>query len=71
MFSKENRITPKMARVGCGLTMEDVAAQMGIHPQTYSKLEANPLRMTIKEAQQFSEIVGIPIDDIFFGQYSN
>ena len=47
--------------------MEDVAVQMGVHPQTYSKLEANPLRMTIEEARRFSEIVGIPIDDIFFG----
>lgn len=67
MFEKNSRITPKMARVGRGLTMEDVAVQMGVHPQTYSKLEANPLRMTIEEARRFSEIVGIPIDDIFFG----
>ena len=67
MFDRHSRITPKMARIGAGLTMEEISARMGIHPQTYSKLEANPLRMTIEDAKRFSDIVGVPIDDIFFG----
>ena len=34
-------ISMKMARVGADLTQQQVADKMGIHVQTYSKMESN------------------------------
>lgn len=64
-------ITMKMARVGAGLKQQEVADQMGIHVQTYSKMENDPESMTIKDAKLFARIVGVPWTEIFFGKNSN
>ena len=65
------KITPKMARVGAGLTQQEVADALGVHVTTYGKMEKNPDEMTIAEALQFSKIVGLPLQDIFFDENSN
>lgn len=64
-------MTMKMARVGAGLTQQQVADKMGIHAQTYSKMENDSDGVTIREAKLFSEIVGVPWTEIFFGVESN
>lgn len=58
-------LTMKMARVGANLTQQEVADKMGIHVQTYAKIENDSESITIAEAKQFSEIVGVNWTDIF------
>ena len=64
-------ISMKMARVGANLTQQQVADKMGIHVQTYSKMENDSENVTIREAKLFSEIVGVAWTEIFFGNNSN
>lgn len=64
-------LTMKMARVGANLTQQEVADKMGIHVQTYAKIENDSESITIAEAKQFSEIVGVNWTDIFFGADRN
>lgn len=64
-------VTMKMARVGANLTQQETADKMGIHVQTYAKMEKNPDEISIKDATLFSKIVGIPITEIFFGADRN
>ena len=61
------QITMKQARVGANLTQADVAAKMGVHTQTYMRLEKHSGDMKIKQAKKFAKIVGLNFDDIFFG----
>jgi DNA-binding XRE family transcriptional regulator len=60
--------SPKQARLVKGLRQEDVAKKIGVYIQTYRKLENNPEDFTISQAKTFSELVGIPYDQIFFSQ---
>lgn len=64
-------MTMKMARVGAGYTQQQIADKMGIHVQTYSKMENDSDSVTIGEAKQFSEIVGVAWAEIFFCNQSN
>lgn len=61
----------KVARIEADMSQQDVADRMGIHVQTYAKLEKNPDMMTIDDAKLFSSIVGRNITDIFFASDSN
>jgi len=65
------KITPKMARVGAGLTQQEVADRLGCHVQTYATMEKHPEEMSIAEAKRFAEIVGVSVLDIFFIEDSN
>ena len=60
-------ITVKQARIGIDATQQEIADKMGVHVQTYARMEKNPEDMTIKEALAFSKIVGVPVSDIYFG----
>lgn len=64
-------ISMKMARVGANLTKQQIADKMGVHVQTYSKMENDPESMSIKDAKLFCNIVGISYSDIFFSNNSN
>jgi DNA-binding XRE family transcriptional regulator len=68
---KKVQLTMKQARIGANLTMQEIAEKMGIHYQTYSRMEAHPEDVTIKEAYKFAEITGLNFEDIFFGCKSN
>ena len=61
----------KMARIGKGLTQQEVADILGVHVTTYAKMEKNPEEVSIKDAKRFADIVGIPATDIFFGSNRN
>ncbi len=65
------RITMKQARVGAEMTQQQVADRMGVHVQTYQRMENNPEDVTIRQGKSFSEIVGVRFEDIFFINNSN
>lgn len=65
------KITVKMARLFAGLTQKEIAEILGVHVQTYMKWEKNPEEMSIGTAKQFSRIVGIGVEEIFFDEESN
>ena len=75
MKNKERRekmhITMKQARVGADMTQQQVADRMGVHVQTYQRMENNPEDVTIRQGKSFSEIVGVRFEDIFFINTSN
>jgi hypothetical protein len=49
-------------------TQDEMAEKLGVHVQTYRKLEENPDEVTIKQAKIISEFLGVSYDDIFFAQ---
>ena len=46
--------------------MEDMAGQLGISRQTYSKMESSPEIIQIGDARKIASILKIKVDDIFF-----
>ncbi|MED3888263.1 helix-turn-helix transcriptional regulator [Priestia aryabhattai] len=64
------KFTLKQARLLKGLTQKELAAKLGVHAQTYSKMERHPDDVTIGEAKQISEILGFSYDFIFFNDNS-
>lgn len=56
----------KQARQYAGLTQVQVAQKLGISRDSYRKIEISPETASIAIAKKFSEVVGIPIDQIFF-----
>ena len=65
------QITMKQARVGANLTQQEVADALGVHVQTYQRMESHPGDITINQGKHFAEVVGVSFDDIFFGNGSN
>ena len=65
------QITMKQARVGANMTQQQVADQLGVHVQTYQRMEQHPQDVTIKQGKEFSDIVGYRFEDIFFDNDSN
>ena len=62
--------TVKQARLLANKTQEDMADILGIHVQTYRKLEHNPTEITIGQAKIIAEITGVSVNHIFFGSDS-
>ena len=60
----------KQARQYAGVTQVEVAQRLGISRDSYRKMELFPETASISAAKKFSEIVGIPIDQIFFAEKS-
>jgi DNA-binding XRE family transcriptional regulator len=60
----------KQARLMKDLRQTELAEKLGIHVQTYRKIEQNPELATIMQAKKISEIVNIPYDQIFFSENS-
>lgn len=60
-------LTMKQARIGIDATQQEIADKMGVHVQTYARMEKHPEDLTIKQATQFANIVGLSISDISFG----
>lgn len=58
--------TVKQARQYAGYTQREMAEKLGVSRDTYRKIEASPEDATIATAKKISEVVGIPIDQIFF-----
>lgn len=60
------KISLKAARITAGMTQDEVAELLGVHVQTYRKLEENPNLATIEQAKKLSDRLNVPYDDIFF-----
>jgi DNA-binding XRE family transcriptional regulator len=58
--------TIKQARVGVGYTQAELAHILGIHPQTYAKLEKHPEKMSIELAEKLCEATHLTMDDLIF-----
>lgn len=56
----------KQARQYAGFTQVEVAKKLGISRDSYRKIETFLETASIAIAKKFSEVVGIPIDQIFF-----
>lgn len=59
--------TVEQARKLSGKSQQEMADSMGIHRQTYMKIEKNPETATIKQAKEIAELTGISVEKIFFG----
>ncbi|WP_260286773.1 helix-turn-helix transcriptional regulator [Peribacillus aracenensis] len=59
-------LTLKQARLIKGFTQREIAKKLGVHVQTYSKMEKNPGDVTIKEAKKICDILDLSYDFIFF-----
>lgn len=62
------KLSLKSARVNANMTQAQVAERMGVHVQTYRKLEENPDTATIGQAKQLSALLRVPYDEIFFAR---
>ena len=60
-------ITLEKDRLLNGMTMEQVANDLNIHPQTYAKIEKEPDKASIRQAKMLSELFGISVNILFFG----
>lgn len=60
------KMTLKMARAKKGYSQEKLAKELGVVRQTYQNYENYRTPMDVKTAINFSQIVGIPFDDIIF-----
>ncbi len=47
-------------------TQEEMANLLGVHIQTYRKIEETPSIATIEQAKKISEYLEMPYDEIFF-----
>ena len=64
------QFTIKQARVLAGLTQAEMAEKIGINRSTYIKIEKDPLRATIRQINQISEMTGVSIGDLFLSKNS-
>lgn len=59
-------LTLKQTRLVKEKTQSEMAEMLGIHVDTYRKLEENPENTTIKQAKMISSFLGVSYNDIFF-----
>ena len=60
-------LTVKQARQIKEKTQRQMAEMLGLHVDTYRKIERNPNLATIEQAKEISEITGVSYNEIFFG----
>ena len=58
--------TVKQARRFANLTQSKMADLLGMHVDTYRKIENNPEKATVEQAKLISKVTGISLDCIFF-----
>lgn len=61
------KLTLKQARRLRGKTQDNLADHLGIHVQTYRKIEENPNEATIGQAKEIAAFLEYKYDIIFFG----
>lgn len=59
-------LTIKQARLLGELSQKNIADALGVHVQTYRKIEANPDLATVAQAKIIADVTGKSYDDIFF-----
>ena len=58
-------------RTQAGYTMQDMADELGITRQTYSKMEKDANLVSVSDARKIAEILHSDVNDIFFGTDCN
>lgn len=61
-----NNFSLKQARLYRGKTQEDMANLLGVHIETYRKLEVNQDKVSIEQVRIICEFLDMPYDAIFF-----
>lgn len=59
------KLTLRQWRLAREISIDKMAELLGIHPNTYRQWEAAPDQIAIGRAQQISEILRVPLADIF------
>lgn len=49
-----------------GISQEAMVEALGIHAQTYRKLESSPDKMAIKQVKQVCDVLNTPFDVLYF-----
>ncbi|MDL2238148.1 helix-turn-helix domain-containing protein [Christensenellaceae bacterium OttesenSCG-928-K19] len=66
------KYTIKQARKLSDKSQQEMAQALGVHVQTYRKIENDPDSATIEQARIISKETGIPYNEIFFiGESTN
>ena len=63
-------LTVKQWRLAKQMTVAEMAAACGVHPNTYARWEDEPGKISIEAAVKIAEALGESIDDIFFAANS-
>lgn len=58
------KITVKQARVGKGMTQEEMAKALGVSIPTYRVYEKKPWRMSYETLVKLAEIAGVELSDL-------
>lgn len=56
------------ARKAAGITMQEMADELGISRQTYKKIEENPAIATVLQARHICAVLSRSYESIFFGR---
>lgn len=64
------KLTLKQVRLLKGFKQSEMAGRLGVHVQTYRKMEKYPDTVTIGDAKRICEILDVSYDYIFFNQDS-
>lgn len=59
-------INMRQARLLRERTQQEVADALGVHVQTYRRLEEHPNEATIEQAKKIAAFLGFEMDDLFF-----
>lgn len=62
---RKMKLNMKQARKFKDISQQAIADQMGMHVQTYRKLEQHPEQITIEQAIRFCKLTGFFFDEIF------
>ena len=63
---KQRKFIPKAARVNAGLTLKEVAKQLGVTEVTLWNWERGATSPSIANAQRMADLYRIPLDEIQF-----
>lgn len=64
MSEKRIRFSIKQWRQVRGLSQEEMAARIGVHPNTYRKMESDPIRIRLITLQKICEVLKVSSSDI-------
>ena len=62
------KLTLKQARLLSEKSQKNMAEAIGVHIQTYRKMEEKPESITVYQAKKISEILKLSVDELFLNQ---
>lgn len=64
MSEKRIRFSIKQWRMVRGLSQEEMAARIGVHPNTYRKMESDPMKIRLITLLKICEVLKVNSSDI-------